>query len=61
MNNDLTAFEKIPVQIFKGSAEAPALCLVNEIAALIHARQAEGKPCVLGTGYGLYANAFMPS
>jgi glucosamine-6-phosphate deaminase len=51
MNNDLTAFEKIPVQIFKGSAEASSF-VANEIAALIRARQAAGKPCVLGLATG---------
>src|SRR5262245_46174297 len=51
MNNDLTAFEKIPVQIFKGS-EAASVFVANEIAALVKARQAEGKPCVLGLATG---------
>lgn len=51
MNNDLTAFEKIPVQIFKGSADASSF-VANEIAALIKARQAEGKPAVLGLATG---------
>jgi glucosamine-6-phosphate deaminase len=51
MNNDLSAFEKIPVQIFKGSAEASSF-VANEIAALIKARQVEGKPAVLGLATG---------
>jgi glucosamine-6-phosphate deaminase len=51
MNNDLTAFEKIPVQIFKGSEEA-SLFVANEIASLIKTRGSEGKPCVLGLATG---------
>lgn len=51
MNNDLTAFEKIPVQIFKGS-EAASVFVANEIAALVKARQTEGKQCVLGLATG---------
>jgi glucosamine-6-phosphate deaminase len=51
MNNDLTAFEKIPVKIFKGSSEASEF-VAREIAALIKARTAEGKPCVLGLATG---------
>lgn len=51
MNNDLTAFEKIPVQIFNGS-EAASVFVANEIAALVKARQTEGRPCVLGLATG---------
>src|SRR4051812_40694079 len=51
MNNDLTAFEKIPVKIFKGSDDA-SKSVANEIAALIKSRQAEGKPAVLGLATG---------
>jgi len=51
MNNDLTAFEKIPVDIFKGSAEASSF-VAGEIAALIKSRQAEANPAVLGLATG---------
>jgi glucosamine-6-phosphate deaminase len=51
MNNDLTAFEKIPVSIFKSSEEA-SLSSAREIAALIKKRQAEGKHAVLGLATG---------
>ncbi|MBT1686371.1 glucosamine-6-phosphate deaminase [Dawidia soli] len=51
MNNDLTAFEKIPVSIFKGSEEA-SLFSAREIATLIKKRQAEGKHAVLGLATG---------
>ena len=47
MNNDLTAFEKIPVKIFKGSEDASAF-VANEIADLIKKRASEGKSVVLG-------------
>ena len=55
MNNDLTAFEKIPVKIFNTS-EQGSVFVAKEIAALIKLRQKEGKPCVLGLGDGFYAN-----
>jgi glucosamine-6-phosphate deaminase len=51
MNNDLTAFEKIPVKIFKNSEDA-SLFAAKEIASLIKIRQLEGKPCVLGLATG---------
>jgi glucosamine-6-phosphate deaminase len=51
MNNDLTAFEKIPVSIFKSSEEA-SLFAAREIATLIKKRQAEGKHAVLGLATG---------
>ena len=51
MNNDLTAFEKIPVKIFNTS-EAGSIYVAKEIAALIKLRQKEGKPCVLGLATG---------
>jgi glucosamine-6-phosphate deaminase len=51
MNNDLTAFEKVPVKIFKGSTEASEF-VAKEIAALIKTRIAEGKNCVLGLATG---------
>ena len=51
MNNDLTAFEKIPVKIFKSSEDA-SVSVAKEIAALVKKRQQEGKPCVLGLATG---------
>lgn len=51
MNNDLTAFEKVPVKIFKGSTEASEF-VAKEIAALIKSRLLEGKNCVLGLATG---------
>lgn len=51
MNNDLTAFEKIPVKIFKTS-EQGSVFVANEIAALVKSRQKEGKPVVLGLATG---------
>ncbi len=51
MNNDLTAFEKIPVKIFKGSDVASKF-VADEIASLIKKRNAEGKPTVLGLATG---------
>ena len=51
MNNDLTAFEKIPVKIFNTS-EAGSIYVAKEIAGLIKLRQKEGKPCVLGLATG---------
>ena len=51
MNNDLTAFEKIPVKIFNTS-EQGSVFVAKEIASLIKLRQKEGKPCVLGLGDG---------
>ena len=51
MNNDLTAFEKVPVKIFKGSTEASEF-VASEIASLIKLRLLEGKHCVLGLATG---------
>jgi glucosamine-6-phosphate deaminase len=51
MSNDLTAFEKIPVQIFNTSEEA-SLFVAREIASLIKKRAKENKPCVLGLATG---------
>lgn len=43
MNNDLTAFEKIPVKIFDTSDQGSAF-VANEIAALIKLRQKRINP-----------------
>jgi glucosamine-6-phosphate deaminase len=51
MNNDLTAFEKIPVRIFKTSEEASRF-VATQIASLIRSREKEKKPCVLGLATG---------
>src|SRR5687768_12925344 len=51
MNNDLTAFEKIPVKIFKSSDEASEF-VAGQIATLIRNRQKDNKPCVLGLATG---------
>ena len=51
MNNDLTAFEKIPVKIFKSSEEASKY-VADHIATLIRTRQKENKPAVLGLATG---------
>lgn len=51
MNNELTAFEKIPVKIFSNSEEA-SVFVAREIQALIKQRQKENKPCVLGLATG---------
>src|SRR5918993_4543216 len=51
MNNDLTAFEKIPVKIFNTS-EQGSVYVAKEIASLIKLRQKEGKPCILGLATG---------
>lgn len=51
MNNDLTAFEKIPVKIFKSSDEASRF-VAGQIATLIRSREKENKPCVLGLATG---------
>src|SRR5690349_20248769 len=51
MNNDLTAFEKIPVKIFETS-EMGSVYVAKEIAAQIKSRQKEGKPFVLGLATG---------
>ena len=56
MNNDLTAFEKIPVKIFNTS-EQGSVFVAKEIASLIKLRQKEGKPCVLGPGHGFHTHA----
>ena len=51
MNNDLTAFEKIPVKIFNTSDQASQF-VAGQIASLIRTRQKENKPCVLGLATG---------
>jgi glucosamine-6-phosphate deaminase len=51
MNNDLTAFEKVPVKIFNTSDQA-SVFVANEIASLIKSRQKENKHCVLGLATG---------
>jgi glucosamine-6-phosphate deaminase len=51
MNNDLTSFEKIPAKIFSTSEEG-SVFVAREIAALIRAKAADGKPCVLGLATG---------
>jgi glucosamine-6-phosphate deaminase len=51
MNNDLTAFEKIPVKIFQ-SSDAGSTFVAKEIATLIKSRQKEGKPVILGLATG---------
>ncbi len=51
MNNDLTAFEKIPVKIFKTSEQASQF-VAGQVATLIRVRQKENKPCVLGLATG---------
>ncbi len=51
MNNDLTAFEKIPVKIFKTSDQASQF-VAGQVATLIRDRQKENKPCVLGLATG---------
>jgi glucosamine-6-phosphate deaminase len=51
MNNDLSAFEKIPVKIFTTSEEASKF-VARQIADLIKARQAANKHCVLGLATG---------
>lgn len=51
MNNDLTAFEKIPVKIFTSSEQA-SLFVAGQIAALIRKREQEKKPVVLGLATG---------
>lgn len=51
MNNELTAFEKIPLKIFSSSEQA-SVFVAREIASLIKSRQNEKKPCVLGLATG---------
>src|SRR5687767_3363210 len=51
MNNDLSAFEKIPVKVFNTSEEASKF-VAKQVADLIKARQAENKPVVLGLATG---------
>lgn len=51
MNNDLAAYEKIPVKIFSDSNEA-SLFVAGQIATLIRSRAKENKPCVLGLATG---------
>jgi glucosamine-6-phosphate deaminase len=51
MNNDLTAFEKIPVKIFNTSEEGSGF-VAREIVSLVRSRQKENKPCVLGLATG---------
>lgn len=51
MSEELTAFEKIPVKIFKNSDEGSAF-VADEIESLITSRQKEGKYVVLGLATG---------
>jgi glucosamine-6-phosphate deaminase len=51
MNNDLSAFEKIPVNVFNTSEEASKF-VARQIADLIKSRQAENKHVVLGLATG---------
>jgi glucosamine-6-phosphate deaminase len=51
MNNDLSAFEKIPVKTFSNSAEASKF-VAGQIADLIRERQAQKKYVVLGLATG---------
>ncbi|HYC86691.1 MAG TPA: glucosamine-6-phosphate deaminase, partial [Chryseosolibacter sp.] len=51
MNNDLSAFEKIPVKIFTNSDEASKF-VAGQIADLIRQRQAQNKHVVLGLATG---------
>jgi glucosamine-6-phosphate deaminase len=51
MVGDLTAFEKLPVTIFKSSEEA-SVWVAGEIAAMIRSRTKSGKPVVLGLATG---------
>ncbi len=51
MTNDLAAFERIPVKIFKNSEEA-SVFVAREIANLIRERQKENRHCVLGLATG---------
>jgi glucosamine-6-phosphate deaminase len=51
MNNDLSAFEKIPVKIFSTSEEASKF-VATQIADLIRKRQSENKHVVLGLATG---------
>jgi glucosamine-6-phosphate deaminase len=51
MVGDLTAFEKLPVTIFKSSEEA-SVWVAGEIAAMIRSRKKSGKPVVLGLATG---------
>ncbi len=51
MSDELTAFEKIPVKIFKNS-ELGSAFVADEIESLIRSRQKEGKYCVLGLATG---------
>jgi glucosamine-6-phosphate deaminase len=43
--------EHVPLAVFRSSAEA-SRAVAAEIAALIHTRQREGRPCVLGLATG---------
>jgi glucosamine-6-phosphate deaminase len=51
MDNDLTAFEKIPVKIFDTSEHASKF-VADAIAAVIRSKEKEKKPCVLGLATG---------
>jgi glucosamine-6-phosphate deaminase len=51
MNNDLSAFEKIPVKIFNTSEDASKF-VARQIADLVKARQSENKNVVLGLATG---------
>jgi glucosamine-6-phosphate deaminase len=51
MNNDLSAFEKIPVKIFNTSEDASKF-VARQIAELVKSRQSENKNVVLGLATG---------
>ncbi|HET9486671.1 MAG TPA: 6-phosphogluconolactonase, partial [Chryseosolibacter sp.] len=51
MDNDLTAFEKIPVKIFDTSEQASKF-VASAIASVIRSKEKEKKPCVLGLATG---------
>lgn len=51
MNNDLSAFEKIPVKIFNTSEEASRF-VARQVADLVKSRQKENKLVVLGLATG---------
>jgi glucosamine-6-phosphate deaminase len=51
MNNDLSAFEKIPVKIFNTSEDASKF-VARQIADLVKARQGEKKNVILGLATG---------
>lgn len=51
MSNDLSVFEKIPVNVFKTSEDASKF-VARQIADTIKLRQSQKKPCVLGLATG---------